>query len=424
MSAPHTDIVGEQRPMGILGRLYDDRRGGAALAFAVSLTVMIGFGGLATEVGAWLLTRRAMQGAADAAAVSAVSATAHGGPDITTQAKGVAAQNNWPDGVRGITVTVNRPPTLGNYTGDAQAVEVIIAQNQSLLFSALLPGVTVAPTVRARGVAAPSPSTGNGCLLGLATGNSVQINGNGAMTLSGGCDIDGNGNIDFNGNHSTAHAHSIDIHGTVSSPSQLTLTNGPGTQNDPGALLTDPNSLTLSPAGTCSNFSGTFTAGATYCSVSISGGNVTIPSGIYYIRGGGFSISNGTVTSASGGVTIVMMGTAAAPTVAGQVTINGQANVNLTGIVANEGLIFYEDPRATAGGTDTIAGNGTVTLTGTVDLRNDTVDLGGNGSVSSPTCLHVIGLNVVDTGNATLSGNCSNTGVTNIGQAGVARLVE
>jgi hypothetical protein len=202
------------------------------------------------------------------------------------------------------------------------------------------------------------------------------------------------------------------------------LASPPGTQNDPTAF-TDNNLLALS-AGTCIPFPGTFTAGSTYCGVSITGGTVSMPSGIYYIRGGSFSMSGGTLTSASGGVTIVLMGTTAAPTVAASLQISGQANLNLTGMVANQGLIFYEDPSATgSNGGDQFSGQGTLTLTGAVDLRNDTLQISGNGSLSSPTCLQIIVKNLIDTGNATLASNCVGTGVNGIGHgAGAARLVE
>jgi Flp pilus assembly protein TadG len=406
-------------------RLRDDR-GGVALTFAVTLTVMIGFAGAATEGGTWLLTRRAMQGAADAAAVSALNAKAAGGPDITTQAKGVAAQNGWTDGVNGVKVTVNSPPTLGNYTGNAQAVEVIITQPQTLFLLKILPGLA-APTIGARAVVAPSPTTGSGCMLALGTGNSVQVNGNGNLKLNG-CDIDGNGNLQFNGKNTTASVHSIDLGGTVNLPSHLTMTNPPGTQNNT-STFTDPNSLTLSP-GACTTFKGTFVAGSTYCGgVSISGGNVTMPSGTYYIRGGSFSVSNGTLTSAAGGVTIVLMGTSAAPTVAATLSITGQANVNLSGQPGTtfHDLIFYEDPTATSpNGGDQIAGLGTVSLSGIVDLRNDTLTFGGNGSVGSPNnCLGIIVNTFIAAGNGTLAGNCVGTGSNGFGPgAGATKLVE
>jgi len=413
---------------------HKDQAGGVAAAVGIALAVMIGFGAAATEISTWLLTRRAMQGAADAAAVSALNATAHGGPDITTQARGVAAQNGWSHGTNGITVSVNQPPTAGNFTGNAQAVEVIIAQPQPLFFSGILPGVA-APTIRAHGVAAPSPTTGNGCMLALGTGNSISIQGNGALTLSG-CDLDGNGNIQFSGINSRASAHSINIKGTVSAPSQLALTNGPGTQNA-ATTLQDPYAGQRSfnkPTGACQNYTGGTPTPNTvaYCSMNITS-SVSLPTGVYFIEGGCFCISGNSsvnVTSQAPGVTIVLTGTAAAPTVAGTVSITGQANVSLTALppgpgVTTAGLIFFQDPIAAPGQTETIAGNGNVRLEGAVYFPNETINLGGNGNLSTPGCLQIIGLNIVDTGNATLGSNCVGTGTNGIGPgAGATRLVE
>jgi Flp pilus assembly protein TadG len=421
-----------------LRRFRDDHGGGVAVAFALSLTVMIGFGGAATEVGSWLLTRRAMQGAADAAAVSALNAIAHGGPDYITQAKGVAAQNGWTDGVNGVTVTATKPPTVGNFTGNAQAVEVIIAQAQPLFFSALLPGVT-APTIKARGVAAPNPAPGTGCLLALGTGNnSVTAIGNGSFTLSG-CDIVANGNVNLSGNASIS-AYSKDIGGTVSlgGNASVTLSNGSGTQNDTtvktDSLSTGPTKRTFArPAGNCQAFTGTFVAGHAYCSVSIgSNSTVSMPSGVYYIEGGDFTMNgNATLTSQSGGVTIIMTGTNAAPTAAGRVNIDGNANVTLTALlpgpgVTTAGVIFFQDPAATGGKTDIIQGNGTLNFTGALDFSKDTLSIGGNGSLSTGNCLHVVALTINLMGNGTLANNCSSFGVDPIssGSGGAIRLVE
>ncbi len=411
-----------------------DDHGGIAVAIAIALTVMIGFGATATEIGTWLLTRRAMQGAADAAAVSALNATARGGPDITTQARGIAAQNGWTHGVNGVTVTVNQPPSVGNFTGNAQAVEVIIGQAQPLFFSGMLPGVT-APTIRARGVAAPSPTTGNGCMLALDTGDSISVQGNGALTLSG-CDLDGNGNISFSGNHSAASAHSIDIKGTVSSPSQLTLTSGPGTQNDPVGF-TDPyaGQRSFSKPASCVPFAGTFTPGAAYCGVNISGGTISMPSGVYYIEGGvgtcgGFCVSGGaTLTSATGGVTIVLTNTGTGPYATLNITGNPSSSVSLTAIsdptATTRGLVFFQDPAAPAGQTETIAGNGNVSIEGAIYFPKGYISLSGNGNLHTPGCLQVIGLRIIDSGNATLASNCVGTGTNGIGHgAGAIRLVE
>ena len=414
-----------------LRRFRDDHGGGVAAAFAIALTVMIGFGGAATEIGSWLLTRRAMQGAADAAAVSALVATAKGGPDITTQARGVAAQNGWTHGVNGVTVTVNQPPSVGNFAGNAQAVEVIIAQAQPLFFSGMLPGVT-APTIRARGVATP-PTVNSKCLYALGTGNSVQANGNGNITLNG-CDIAGNGNIAFSGTNSRIAARSIDIGGTVSTPSQLTLTNGPGTQHDANTLA-DPladRSFTK-PSGGCSPYGGgTPVPNTAYCGMNITS-SVSFPSGIYYIEGGvgtcpGFCVSGNSsvnVTSQSPGVTIVLTSTNAAPTVFATVQITGQATVNLTALNSGttHGVVFFGDRAQPTGATESFAGNGSVTLNGYIYFRNETVSIAGNG-VSSSTCLQIVALNIIATGNGTLTNSSCNSIGAGGSSSSAIRLVE
>jgi Flp pilus assembly protein TadG len=425
-------------PLNRLRRFRDDHGGGVAAAFAISLTVMIGFGGAATEIGTWLLTRRAMQGAADVAAVSAVNATAQGGPDITTQARGVAAQNGWTHGANGITVTVNQPPTVGNFTGNAQAVEVIIAQAQPLFFSGILPGVA-APTIRARGVATP-PSANPNCITALGTGSAVQANGNGIITLNG-CNVASNGNIAFSGTHSSISARSIDIGGTVSAPSQLTLTNGPGTQSDP-KTVSDPfagRSFTK-PTGTAGNchtyVNGTTPSpGVAYCGGMNITSSVSFPTGIYYIEGGGvtcagFCVSGGAgvnVTSQSPGVTIVLTNSSAAPSVFATVSITGQAHVNLTdrnvpGGTTN-GVVFFGDRAQPAGATETFAGNGTDTLTGAIYFPNETVSIAGNG-VSSNTCLVIVAKTIIATGNGSLTNsNCIAAGAGGSSST-VTRLVE
>jgi Flp pilus assembly protein TadG len=423
----------------MLRRLYNDNRGGVAVAFAFSLVVLLGFAGAATEIGGWLLTRRSMQGAADAAALSAAIAVSAGVTDYTTQAKGVTAQNKWPDGSNGITVTVNKPPLYGNYTSNTSAIEVIISQAQPPLFSALLPGGGAATTVGARAVAMTSPTTGNGCLLGLSTGNySVTGQGNGTFSLNG-CDVDGNGNVRLQGNP-TLNAHAEYIGGTnsIGGSANLSLGVNPATTNYT-KTFTDPYAnITLPARPACTTFNTTtgFTVDPTtltqaYCGgISINGGNLTIPSGVYFIEGGTFNINgNATLTSAAGGVTFVFTGTSAAPTVAASFSINGNASLNLTAPpkgAATAGLIFYQDP-ATTGGGASLLGTGSLNLNGVVDFSQSTVSIGGTGAMYSTTnCLEVIGLTVAITGTGSLSDHCSaSSGVKGFGPgSGAIRLVE
>jgi Flp pilus assembly protein TadG len=173
------------------GRFARSRRGSVAVIFAITLPVMIGFVGLAIEVGMWLLVKRAMQGAADAAAYSAAIAAAVGDVPYVTEGTAVAAQDGYANGANGIVVTVNNPPQYGNYTSDSSAVEVIIRQPQPLLLSAFLPGVT-APTISAR-AAAIEPE--GACIIALSnTGTGVSLSG-GTSVSAPGCAVASNQTI-------------------------------------------------------------------------------------------------------------------------------------------------------------------------------------------------------------------------------------
>src|SRR4026208_742177 len=94
-------------------RLNGDRGGATVIALAVSLSVVAGFAGLGTEAANWYLTKRAMQGAADAAAstaAAALAAGAHSSSILTSEAKSVAAAQKFASGTGGTTVNVNYPP--------------------------------------------------------------------------------------------------------------------------------------------------------------------------------------------------------------------------------------------------------------------------------------------------------------------------
>ena len=151
-----------------------DNNGAAALIFALAFPVMMGFAGLAIEVGSWFLSQRAMQGAADAAAVSAATAwsvdpayspTAQCPTNVCiNEALSVAGMNGWTTG-NGITVKVYSPPVSGQYVGNLSAVQVSITRTGTNWFSAFLPTSYTAPTLGANSVALAQP--GIDCMLSL-----------------------------------------------------------------------------------------------------------------------------------------------------------------------------------------------------------------------------------------------------------------
>src|SRR5262245_36200723 len=99
----------------LLVRFSRDQAGSYAIIFALLLPVLVGIAGLGTEGSLWFMTHRSLQNAADSAAFSGATSGASGST-LFTEAAAVSAAYGFANGVDSVTVTVNRPPTTGNYT--------------------------------------------------------------------------------------------------------------------------------------------------------------------------------------------------------------------------------------------------------------------------------------------------------------------
>src|SRR6476620_8248080 len=116
---------------------------------AIAMPVLIGFAGMALEMGSWFAIHERMQNAADSAALAAGRAyVVNNSSDLTSQATATASSYNFTTS-NGTTVTVNRGPTSGAYAGNSSKIEVIIQQPQSRTFSAIFTGSTVMISARA-----------------------------------------------------------------------------------------------------------------------------------------------------------------------------------------------------------------------------------------------------------------------------------
>jgi len=91
--------------------------GQVMLLVAISLVVLLGLAGLATDAGILWTEKRQMQSAVDAAAVAGVLAVDRSS-DVTAAAKMDAGVNGFTDGTSGVVLTVNNPPVSGSYAGD------------------------------------------------------------------------------------------------------------------------------------------------------------------------------------------------------------------------------------------------------------------------------------------------------------------
>src|ERR1700741_1252457 len=90
-----------------------DESGQALILVALGLTCILGFVGLATDVGVLLHAKRNLQIAADAAALAGANEINIDSTKIVAAGKAASAQNGFTDGVNGTTVNIYPPPVDG-----------------------------------------------------------------------------------------------------------------------------------------------------------------------------------------------------------------------------------------------------------------------------------------------------------------------
>src|SRR5204862_8149864 len=87
----------------LASRFGRDDRGNYLILTALMSPALVGFVGLGADYGLWTQSHRAMQNAADSAAVSAATAYAVGTTNSDTQAKAVASSYGFVHGTDGVT---------------------------------------------------------------------------------------------------------------------------------------------------------------------------------------------------------------------------------------------------------------------------------------------------------------------------------
>jgi Flp pilus assembly protein TadG len=112
----------------LIEQFWRARTGSVAIMLGVALPVVIGVAALGTEIAFSLVKYRQLQIVADAAALDAATATQKGYPNFAVEAKAVAAALGAQNGVNGVTVTANSPPSSGPNANKSGAVEVIVSQ--------------------------------------------------------------------------------------------------------------------------------------------------------------------------------------------------------------------------------------------------------------------------------------------------------
>jgi len=415
-------IVAEGRLRRLLQHFLRDQSGSYVLVVALMMPVLVGTAGLGTEVVWWLYKHKNMQSAADSGAVSAATA----GSDIIAQANSVTASYGYVDGANSVAVTVNQPPSSGNYTTASQAVEVIVSQSQPRMLSSLFGSGPVVITARAVAV----PNSGTGCVLGLdpTASSTVSVSGSNNLNLIN-CNLYSDSNaapsLNVSGSANVS-ANQVGVVGTVSGASNITATNGIKTGmravTDPYANVT-PTMPTYCDYPNKKQVKGTTTLlPGVYCGdISVNAGaTLTFSPGIYYFSGANLSVA-GNATITGSGVTLIFTGSG---NNWGSATIGSNANVTLTAPTSGvtKGIVMYGDRNMPVGTAFSLEGGGTQNFGGAIDLPKAALKFsGGNGTTTS--CTQIIADTITFTGSSNVQVNCAALGSSAIGVQ-TAQLVE
>ena len=420
----HPLIIAMPTSKSLVRRFADDQSGSHVIIFALLLPVLVGAAGLGTEAGWWSYKHKNMQSAADSGATSAATA----GTNLTSEANSVTATYGYTNGVSNVTVTVNQPPTTGNYISNPQSVEVIVGQPQARLLSALFGSSPVLITARAVAV----PNAGTGCVLALNSTASPAVNVSGSNNLNlVNCNLYSNSSaspsLNVSGSASVT-ANLIGVVGSVSGAGNITATNGIRTGvrpiADPYASVSPPPEPSCTNAKIVVNSNGktnSLDPGCYTGSITVNAGaTLNLNPGIYYLDGANLSVAgNATITGT--GVTLVFTGSGGSW---GTASIGSNAIIDLTAPTSGsmQGIAIYGDRNMPAGTAFNLTGGGTQNFGGAIYLPKANLSFsGGNGTSTS--CTKVIADTVTFTGSSNLRVNCAALGVAAIGVS-TAQLVE
>lgn len=412
----------------VLAKLACNREGVTAVVTALGATAIIGFTGLAIDVVSWEVALRKMQGAADQAALAALTASNAGG-DKTTEGRAVAANYGFVNGQASVIVTVNQPPKQGNYTASSSALEVVVSQQQPLRFTGLF--LKTPPTVQARAVA--YSATGNMCVMALDTSGKTAI---GSLDLTGtttvnmpNCDIYNDSPVaastELKGGASLS-ARNIFLSGGVSESNNASISASGSLKTyatampNPYASLTIPtysgcnqqgkldvkNNTTITPANSSVPY--------VFCGdVEVhSGATLTLSASTYIINGGNLTVDGGGSLVGTG-VTIIL--TSSTGSNYGSITFNGGSTETLSAPTAGAsagipGIAIWDtNPTMTSNG-DTFNGGSTENITGSIYAPNQQLNYSG-GSSTTTGCTQLVALTVTFTGNANFGNSCTNSGI-------------
>jgi Flp pilus assembly protein TadG len=407
-----------------------NERGASIVVVGLTLPAMVGAMGLAAEVSYWHLHHRAMQNAADAAAIAAAT---NGGANYATEGKAVAAHYGFTDGSGQITVAVTNPATAPGCTTNCYVVTVT---NQVSLFLAQIVGYTGSTTVNGKNVTtitatavATAKPAYSYCIVALASSGKPGIDANGVPDANlNGCNVMSNTSASCSGHD--LNAHYGDANGTS--------TGCGSTQHSGMPKVTDPYASLASniPADTCggtypqepskhgdpalptsNQWAGSYASASTtvVCGDQQLTGNTTLNNTTLVIENGQLDTNGFTLNGT--GLTLVFTGSNGGGY---QHTPTGGGTLNITAPTdgAWSGVAIYQDPSLNTNVDISAAGNSpTWDISGLVYLPHSSVTLSGavNKSSNGQSCFNIVVDNITINGTGSIfahDNNCSAAGLT------------
>jgi Flp pilus assembly protein TadG len=439
-------------------RLAADQRGVTAIVTALGLVVLMGFAGMAIDVGAWLTAQRGLQSTADQGAYSAADAAGSSScasTEASTQARAILAGRGYINGQNGVTVAVSCDPSQSTFT-------VRVSQQQPLWFSRIF--LSNAPTVSASATAQLASKVSDLCVLALdgtnvaegVTGSdasSLWLSGNAAANIHCGVAVDSSNlaGLSVGGSSSLTASDLYLIGNDQGSPSGSSQINVDAAQVLRNQLpVEDPYANRAVPPYTCLSYgmtqldSGTLDSEikSTYCGGLSLGGTapstITVKPGVYVIVGGSLTFSaNAQITGT--GVTFVLTGNDQHGYATLTISGGPQAAVSLTAPPSGPygGMAFFQDRNAPFSGSvsttssctsgtsqNQLTGGSTQLVTGAVYFPNQSVCYsGGSDTSGAGRCTQLIAHTLSFTGNSGIEANCAGTGVEPITVA-TAKLIQ
>jgi Flp pilus assembly protein TadG len=428
-----------------IAQRYFLKKDGSILPMAaILMPIVLGMTGFGVDVGMWLMNKRDMQSAADAAALAAAWEVVRGYEDQSVEGLTLAGlgtenyqtypeyaalkeaiRNGYNPELGGLTISVNE---------DSTEVTVSIEQDENSFFSPLVFNRDISTLVSA--TAGLSPQTGDFCLLAL------DESANGAVTAVGTVDIDAQGcgiAVNSDSNRALDLTGSVvvdiadlsitgdmDVSGSVTLDYD-TLDTGATRVPDPYEDLEVPSYSGCDETNFSINGGGAMSPGV-YCGgVSISGsGSVTMDPGVYIMDCGNFDVTGGGDLIGVG-VSIVL--TCSTGDDYGNMDISSSRDIQLSAPDVDEemaGVTIYKDRDApSTAQCNMVVGTSEVIIDGAVYIPSDCFRIGGDSdgiSLADDPCTRVIAETIEFHGNPFIGNNCDGSAAAEIEKPSV-RLV-